>query len=47
MVATNFGIATADIIDGDIGYLDLRVFYRARLAAPALTAAMTRLAAQP
>lgn len=44
MEAHGYGIAKVDTLAGNVGYLDLRGFERIRLAAPAITAAMTRLA---
>jgi C-terminal processing protease CtpA/Prc len=40
-----YGIAKADILAGNVGYLDVRAFVRVQWAAPAITAAMTQLAA--
>lgn len=44
MEASNFGIATVEVLEGNIGYLDVRGFERVRYVAPAITAAMTKLA---
>lgn len=45
MVARNYGVAKVDILPGNIGYLDLHDFDRVSEAGPAITAAMTTLAA--
>lgn len=44
LAATNFGIVKVETMAGNIGYLDLRSFAPVKLAAPAITAAMTQLA---
>lgn len=44
MVARNYGVGKVDILEGNIGYLDLRGFDRVADAAPAITAVMIRLA---
>jgi hypothetical protein len=44
MAAHGYGIANVDTLPGNVGYLDMRGFERIKWAAPAVTAAMTRLA---
>lgn len=44
MAERNFSIAKVDIMEGNIGYLDMHAFERVAYAAPAITAAMTQLA---
>jgi hypothetical protein len=44
MAARGYGVANAEILDGNVGYLDLRGFEPIKEAAPTLTAAMTTLA---
>lgn len=44
MTERNFSIVKVEIMEGNIGYLDMRAFERAAFAAPAITAAMTQLA---
>jgi C-terminal processing protease CtpA/Prc len=44
MVARNYGIAKAETMAGNVGYLEVRGFDRASDAAPAITKAMTQLA---
>jgi C-terminal processing protease CtpA/Prc len=43
--ADGFGIGAARILDGNVGYLELRRFHRAEYAGDALAAAMAQLAA--
>jgi C-terminal processing protease CtpA/Prc len=45
MIARGYGVAKVDILPGNIGYLDLRSFDPVGEAGPAITAAMTKLAA--
>ncbi|HEX8478033.1 MAG TPA: S41 family peptidase [Telluria sp.] len=42
--ANGFGVFKAEIMAGNVGYLDLRGFAPVKFAAPAITAAMTQLA---
>ncbi len=42
--ADGYGIGTARVLDGNVGYLELKKFYRAEYAGDALAAAMQKLA---
>lgn len=44
MEARNYGVGTMEILEGNIGYLEMRGFDRVADANPTITAAMTRLA---
>lgn len=44
MAARGYGVAKVEILGGNVGYLDMQGFFPVEDAAPAITAAMTRLA---